>query len=141
MKILKWTAAIVLLIGLAQFLPKTERIVESEPQNAFSTDNEQLGSILKSACYDCHSNTPEFPWYASIVPLNYWIDNHITEGREHLNFSEWERLSEADKKHQREEIVEVIEEEEMPLTSYTIMHAEARLSDKERKLIIEFFGE
>ncbi len=36
--------------------------------------------ILKTACYDCHSNHTNSPWYSNITPVNWWLANHVNEG-------------------------------------------------------------
>ena len=96
-------------------------------------------SLLKGACYDCHSNETTYPWYTNIQPLGWWIKGHINGARRHLNFSKWSTYSEKRKKRKIKECGELIEEVEMPLTSYTWMHKDARLSDKERAILVKWF--
>src|ERR1700690_2763813 len=50
-----------------------------------------VAALLRAACYDCHSNETKWPWYASVAPVSWWLENHVADGREHLNFSEWPR--------------------------------------------------
>ncbi|MFM1875589.1 MAG: hypothetical protein RL266_1326, partial [Bacteroidota bacterium] len=80
---------IVLVLGLIQFIPHERTTVSVDPSAAFKTTDVELKNILNKACMDCHSNETKYPWYANVVPVNYFLDNHIKEGREHLNFSEW----------------------------------------------------
>lgn len=96
--------------------------------------------LLKGICYDCHSYQSKYPWYSNFAPLSWWIDDHIEEGREHLNFSIWGNYSAEKKEHKAEECVEEVGEGEMPLTSYQIAHADARLTDEERKLLTDWFA-
>ena len=98
-----------------------------------------VASILKTSCYDCHSNQPVYPWYTNIAPLSWWIKNHINEGSEHLNFSEWGTYKLKRKDHKLEECVEMIEEGEMPMTSYTLIHGNAKLNDAQKTLLINWF--
>ena len=94
---------------------------------------------MKTACYDCHSNQPTFPWYTNIAPLSWWIKHHIDEGSHHLNFSEWGTFELKRKNHKLDECVEMLEKNEMPMSSYTWMHQEAKITDAQRLLLIEWF--
>lgn len=101
--------------------------------------NPEISTILKNACYDCHSNQPTYPWYTNIAPVSWWIKNHVNEGSHHLNFSEWETYTSKRKDHKLEECIEMIEEGEMPMNSYTWMHGEAKLTNAQRTLLIDWF--
>lgn len=84
---------------------------------------------LRSACYDCHSNETRWPWYSRVAPVSWRIANHVREGRDHLNFSEWQGLSAEDRDHAMEEIWEEVERGSMPLSVYLSMHPEGVLTD------------
>jgi hypothetical protein len=131
---------IVLILGLIEFIPHEHPTASADASAAFTTDNAELKSILDKACMDCHSNETKYPWYAEVTPINMWIDGHIEEGREHLNFSEWNSASAADRSHMSEEIVEVVHEKEMPMLFYWLIHWDAKLTDAERKVIVDAFG-
>jgi len=94
--------------------------------------------ILKSSCYDCHSNATAYPWYASIQPLSMWINHHVNEGKGELNFSEFGNYRIAKQFHKLHEIEEQVEEGEMPLSSYTLIHRKAKLSDSQKNLIFNW---
>ena len=85
-------------------------------------------SVLRNACYDCHSNSTEYPWYTNIQPVAWWVKGHIKHGRGKLNFSEWATYEKDRKDHKLEECVEEMEERNMPMKSYTWVHPEAKLS-------------
>ena len=85
--------------------------------------------ILRNACYDCHSNATNYPWYNAITPVNYWLESHIQDGKKHFNASNWEGNTTKRKDHKFEELIEEVEEGEMPLTSYTWVHANAKLTE------------
>ena len=106
---------------------------------AVTQTNPEVATILKNACYDCHSNQPIYPWYTSVAPVSWWIKNHINEGSKHLNFSIWQTYTVKRKDHKLEECVEMIEEGEMPMNSYTWMHPEAKLTDAQQQLLIDWF--
>lgn len=95
-------------------------------------------SILKRACYDCHSNNTNYPWYANIQPIGWWLANHIEEGKEELNFSEFAAYSAKKADHKLEELAEMVEDREMPLESYTLIHKEAVLSSEEAETLINW---
>jgi len=99
---------------------------------------ENVKSILENSCNDCHSNHSEYPWYTNIQPLGFWIQHHINEGKEELNFSEFMQYKPKRQKHKMEEIVEMIREGEMPLESYTLIHKNARLNDKQKQELIQW---
>jgi len=98
--------------------------------------NAQIQSILKNNCYDCHSNQTVCPWYANVAPISFWLDHHIEEGKEHFNVSGWEQYSPKKKDHKLEELIEEVEEGEMPLDSYTWTHG--NLSQKDAALLIKW---
>jgi hypothetical protein len=88
----------------------------------------QVMAALRSSCYDCHSNETVWPWYSLLAPVSWRVTGHVREGREHLNFSTWEEMTEEDQDQLREEIWEKIEKGAMPLPDYLRMHPEAELS-------------
>ena len=77
-------------------------------------------------------------WYENIQPLGWWIGKHITDGKKEINFSEFNTYKPKRKAHKFKEIVEMVEEDEMPLPSYLIVHGGARLNDSQKKLLIEW---
>lgn len=131
-KILKYIL-IAVLIGLVviQFINRPERISEPVTENDIIENlevNADMAGLLKSACYDCHSNQPRYPWYASVAPVSWTIAEHIEHGRDELNFSEWGTYSARRRDHKLEEMVDEVSEGKMPLPSYVNMHKEANLS-------------
>lgn len=130
---------LILILGLIQFIPHEHPQATAEASAAFATDNAEVQSILDKACMDCHSNNTAYPWYAEVTPVNMWIDGHIEEGREHLNFSEWNSLSEEDRRHAIKETIEVVHEKEMPMLFYWLIHWDAKLTDAERETLVTYF--
>lgn len=88
-------------------------------------------SILERSCFDCHSNQVKIPWYGSIFPVNYYIDNHIREGRESLNFSDWKDFDSKKKDTIAFSMLEEIEVGSMPPKPYLFLHPEAALSEED----------
>ncbi|GAA4276454.1 heme-binding domain-containing protein [Aquimarina mytili] len=97
---------------------------------------DQLKTILKNNCYDCHSNQTIYPWYAEIAPVSYWLGHHVDEGKEHFNVSDWEQYTDEKRDHKLEELIEEVEEGEMPLSSYTWIHG--NLSEDEKEILIDW---
>jgi hypothetical protein len=95
---------------------------------------------LKKSCDDCHSNKTTYPWYAEVQPIAWWLSNHVAEGKGELNFSEFTNRPIAVQNKKFEEIMDEVGGGEMPLSSYTYLglHAEAKMTDIERKLIVEW---
>ncbi len=132
--------ALAVTLVVIQFFP-SEKNNSNENQYHISTKYNvppEIATLLKGACNDCHSNLTKYPWYASIQPVGWWLDGHIRHGKGELNFSEFTSRPAAYQYHKFEEIVEVIEKKEMPLSSYTLMglHPDGNLSDKDRDRLI-----
>jgi Haem-binding domain len=102
--------------------------------------SDSVQSILKVACNDCHSNRTEYPWYAEIQPVAWWLNDHVTDGKRHLNFSDFTSRPIAVQNHKFEETIEMVEEGEMPLSSYTWagLHSGAKLTEQQRQLLVNW---
>lgn len=94
--------------------------------------------LLKTACYDCHSDSTRYPWYNHITPVNWWLKNHIDDGKRHINYSHYVEGSYKRKIKHLDETAEEVEKHEMPISSYLWIHRDARLSDAQRKLIVDW---
>ncbi|MBK6986431.1 MAG: heme-binding domain-containing protein [Bacteroidetes bacterium] len=116
----------------------TEPVNSSTDFIALTSANAEVVNTLKIACYDCHSNQPTYPWYTNIAPVSWWIKHHINEGSHHLNFSIWGTYKDKRKHHKLEECIEMVEEGEMPMSSYTLMHGEAKLTDAQKLQLVGF---
>lgn len=95
-------------------------------------------AMLKTACYDCHSDSTRYPWYNHITPVNWWLKNHIDDGKRGINFSHYVEGSYKRKIKRLDETAEQVEKHEMPISSYLWIHTDARLNDAQRKLIIDW---
>jgi len=131
--------ALVIIFTIIQFYRPEKN---SSSENSISdflivtNANDTIKSIIKTSCYDCHSNNTNYPWYAEVAPLSWWIAHHVDEAKEELNFSEWSTFSKKRKNHKLEEMIEQLEEREMPLNTYLPMHSDAKLSDEQITLLI-----
>ncbi len=93
----------------------------------------EIKEIVKNSCYDCHSNETNWPWYSYIAPASWLVTHDVEEGRRHLNFSEWGNLNDKDKQKVLDEMWEEVEQGEMPLKIYTLLHSQAKLTDDQLK--------
>jgi hypothetical protein len=89
---------------------------------------EEVMAILKRSCYDCHSNETTWPWYSHVAPVSWLIVNDVSEGRGHVNFSQWAAYSAREKARREDGIVDEVSSGGMPLKQYLLMHREARLT-------------
>ncbi len=93
---------------------------------------------LKSSCYDCHSNNTNYPWYSNIQPMGWWLANHIREGKAELNFNEFAFYSKRRQLSKLKAISESIKDGSMPLSSYTLVHQSARLSEEDKRMVVDW---
>ena len=132
---------LAVLLVVIQFI-HPERNKATGPQaNALATlitvpDN--IKNIFAKACNDCHSNNTRYPWYSHIQPVDWWMNNHVREGKRELNFDEYANRPLRYQYHKMEEIADEVEEGEMPLDSYTWMHRDATLTETEKKEVIDW---
>ena len=142
-KILKLLLLVILILFiLFQFYPKANNnshtslsvkditVVHQTPRD--------VQKILKTSCYDCHSNNTVYPWYAKIQPVSLWLANHIKDGKAELNFSEFGIYSLRKQFKKLEEINEQVKTNEMPLNSYTLIHKDAKLNPDQKLLLAKW---
>jgi hypothetical protein len=116
-------ALAVLVVGI-QFIP-VERSNPPVTQEIDAPAN--VKSILETSCYDCHSNKTNWPWYSYVAPVSFLVASDVNEGREHVNFSEWDRYDGKKRTKILEEMLEEVEKGKMPLSKYIIVHPEAEM--------------
>lgn len=133
---------LVIFIGI-QFI----RPARNKSAQALSTDfakvfvvPENIQSALQTACYDCHSNNTVYPWYSNVQPIAWWMANHIKEGKSRLNFSEFGNYAGRKQISKLKEIANQIEDDEMPLTSYKIIHRNTGFSKEKKEIIINWMN-
>jgi hypothetical protein len=95
----------------------------------------QIGNTVAQACGNCHSNQTNLPWYGHVVPVSWWINSHVREGREALNFSEWITYSVSRRRNELESLCGIISNGRMPPASYKLLHPEARLGAQDKHVI------
>ncbi|PKP52289.1 MAG: cytochrome C [Bacteroidetes bacterium HGW-Bacteroidetes-1] len=136
--------AFVILLGLIQFI-RPERNQQTNPSRYdifHKTETEvTIVTTFQTSCYNCHSNRTVYPWYASVAPVSWIINNHVNEGKEHLNFSDWILYDKEKQIKKLMDIAEVLQEHEMPPKPYLWLHDEAKISDADRQLLLKWVEE
>lgn len=122
-------AAGAILFGILQLIPYGRNHVNPPVVKAVTWNSSDTEALAQRACYDCHSNETVWPWYSNIAPVSWLIQHDVEEGRSRLNFSDWKGLNPGF-------IVDMIQEGEMPPSSYILLHPSARLSDAEKTQFI-----
>lgn len=95
----------------------------------------EVRAVLRRACYDCHSNETMWPWYSKVAPVSWFVADHIKDARSDLNFSTWNRYADADRVKKLTKLRKEVEKGKMPLTSYLLIHWNARLSPADVALL------
>jgi len=132
---------IFFLFVIIQFVPagKPDTIPENENDLIYNNHiPESIVNILKTSCYDCHSNETSFPWYSHVAPVSWLVNRDVIKGREELNFSEWESQSKMDKAKNIDKIINEVKGGKMPMRIYILMHSEAKLNEDARQQFVDW---
>ncbi|MEO6818373.1 MAG: heme-binding domain-containing protein [Ginsengibacter sp.] len=97
--------------------------------------SDEVQNILKISCNDCHSNKTIYPWYSKVQPIAWFLDDHITDGKRHLNFDEFATYSLSKQYNRFKKISQMVHDGEMPIYSYTLIHWNAKLDNGQRTII------
>lgn len=142
LKIIKFVVigCVVLFLGLQFIRPaRTNPAVdESQTVDARAQPPSPVKDILNRACSDCHSNKTEWPWYTNVAPLSWWITDHVNQGRQKLNLSEWAKLDRDRQGKKLQQICDEVTDGGMPLSSYLPMHPKAKLSEQDKKTLCDW---
>lgn len=137
----KIIGGLVIALVLGQFFHPNKNQGGLESIELFLAETQapkDVQQILNQACFDCHSSSTNYPWYNSITPVNYWLNSHVKEGKKHFDVSKWASYSTKKKDHKLDELIEELEEREMPLASYTWTHKEAQLTDVQVQSLVDW---
>jgi len=125
--LIRGAIAVVALLVIAQLVPYGRDHSNPPVTREVRWDSARTRELAAGACFDCHSNLTEWKWYTNVAPVSWLVYNDVKGGREHLDFSEWDRpQAEAD------EVVEAVRDGSMPPLQYKPLHSGARLSDAQR---------
>jgi hypothetical protein len=127
-----WTVGTFIVLQAIQIdFPEPPKVID--PKKEIQAP-EEIASLLKTSCYDCHSYQTILPWYGNIAPVSWEVKSHIVDGRRWVNFQEWENYDEEKRQKIYKGIAKSINLR-MPIPMYLKMHEEAQLTTKQRKLI------
>ena len=133
---------IVILLVIIQFIPANLPEVSTKNPNDLIVNNvdipEDVKLILKTSCYDCHSNETHYPWYSYVAPVSFLVSRDTKVGREELNFSNWKEYSKSDMAGILDGISDEVAEGEMPMKIFTLIHQDASLSNQEKEILIDW---
>lgn len=131
---------LLLAFILIQFV-RPEKNDSKNEMNAMGTVMEipvEVTKIIQTSCADCHSNSTKYPWYSEIAPASWYLAQHVKEGKENLNFSEWTTYNKDQQEHILKDIKEVLNEREMPLKSYLLIHKDAKLTENQYQILYDW---
>ena len=127
--------ALIAVFIIIQFIkPDKNQSVADTPNDIFAHYQapDSTSQLIRTACYNCHSNNTVYPWYSEVQPVAWWLNNHIKDAKAELNFSEFASYLPKKADHKLEEVVEMVKEGDMPLKSYSLVHKDSRLTDAQR---------
>jgi hypothetical protein len=123
------------VLALIQLVPFGRRHTNPPDGAQVSWDSPATQRLAERACYDCHSNHTRWPWYASVAPASWRVQNHVDEGREHLNFTAFDTTARR-MRRAAGEAAEEVEKGDMPPNDYLLMHPEARFTAAEKDTLV-----
>ncbi|RKS03383.1 heme-binding domain-containing protein [Flavobacterium sp. 102] len=136
-------ALFLVLIAIQFYQPALNQNPRQDYTNDFLiTTNapNNISKLIQASCYDCHSNNTNYPWYSYIQPARFFMESHIATGKENLNFNEWGNYSSRKQNNKLERIAKQIESNEMPLSSYTLIHKKAILTASQKKEVLDWIN-
>ena len=101
---------------------------------------ENVQAMLKNSCYNCHSNSTNYPWYAYVQPFGWFLASHINEGKSELNLSEFGGYSPRRQKSKLKSMAGSVRDGSMPISSYTMIGRNARLRESGKKILLDWLN-
>jgi hypothetical protein len=144
-KWLKWTGGIAAIAVMAlQFTNPPHLnppVVPGHDALASNAPPASVAALLRNSCYDCHSFETKWPWYSYIAPVSWYVSRDIDAARSNLNFSEWPHDDAKRARKRWRHIADEVENGEMPLRSYVLLHREAHLDPGQRAELVKWAQE
>ena len=127
-----WKRAGLVLLPIAILIQVFPRVQQTNPPVTGEIEAPpEVMSILRRACYDCHSNETRWPWYSRVAPVSWLVSRHVREARFKINFSTWAGIPSMYKVLYRGEILKQVENDVMPLASYLWLHRGAKITPED----------
>ncbi len=132
--------AVLLFLGIQLIRPERNKSNQLLPTDIsrLALLPDSVGSLLQTACYDCHSNNTRYPWYMNVQPMAWLMAKHIREGKEELNFSEFGSYSKRRQLSKLKAVAGTVKDGSMPIASYTWVHRNAKLPAESKASIIDW---
>jgi len=130
----------VIFLGIQFFRPNRDNPVMDPSKSLFANANvpPEVATLIRNACFDCHSDETRWPFYSNIAPVSWLVASDVQEGRKHMNFSEWGTYAAKKRALKLDRLQDQVTDGGMPLPKYLLMHPDARLSDADRKKIADW---
>lgn len=133
--------AILIVLIVIQFVQPARntsgQVLQTDIVKVFNVP-QSTQAVFKKACYDCHSNNTRYPWYANVQPIGWLLARHVKEGKAELNFSEFGSYSSRRQANKLRAIENSVKDGTMPLSSYLLLHKDARLTETDKTEIINW---
>lgn len=144
-RVLKYAVLVLVFLFVAiQFVQPDRTNPPVDPSSAFEAvakPSPEVASLLRRACYDCHSHNTVWPWYAYVAPVSWLVADDVKTARRNLNFSQWNLLGPEMSRTRLKEACQEVKEGGMPLWNYRLMHPEARLTEADIKTLCDAAGQ
>ena len=137
----KIVLVILVILVIIQFIRPARNVSSADTPNAISKHYEvpdTIQKIIRVSCNDCHSNNTHYPWYTNIQPVGWWMQWHVNEGKKHMNYDEFATYTGKRQYKKLDETAEEVKTGEMPLDSYLWIHTDAKLSQGQKDLLINW---
>jgi hypothetical protein len=139
---MRWLVVVLAcLFVVAQFSRPARTNPAADPSLSLQSHvqvSPQVASIIDRSCGDCHSNKTRWPWYSNVAPVSWFVIDHVNQGRNHLNFSEWGRYNQREAEGMLNQICKEVTSGGMPLSSYTPLHPGSKLSPEDVKTLCDW---
>lgn len=132
---------IVVLIVIVVIYQFTDVVTNPPVTSELTEVPAEVKEILKTSCYDCHSNETKLAFYNKFPIVAEMVKEDVVKGRSKLNFSEWDKYSEKEKKTILYNILTKIKKHIMPPRSYSFIHPKAEINSSELAAIEAYIKE
>ncbi|AZI22684.1 cytochrome C [Chryseobacterium taklimakanense] len=132
---------IIVVFAVLQFFRPAKNVEPTGFKNILPPDlnaSADVQNILEKSCFDCHSNHTNYPWYSEIQPVGWFLNKHISEGKEAFNFSEFKDFGPIRRRSKFESVLKQIQQDKMPLPAYIKLHPESKMNNQQKKIISQW---
>ena len=120
---------VFLVVGQVIRLPRTNPPIDPKREiGATIPLTPAVAEIFDRSCNDCHSNRTVWLWYSGVAPASWLIFYDVHEGRQRMNFSEWDATTPQQHKRSLDRMCPDVTNGEMPSWQYMPLHPNAKLS-------------